>query len=693
MMTRLAPTTALKITALAALAALAFFFAPDVLAQDEARARYEGIQDAFRVQSAMWQGQLTMYARYLFFTLATIQFCYTNIALALKGGDISDFISQNVKFVLSTGIMLVFLLNSYDWSRRVVNSFMQAGATAVSISSGQGGAAPAITEIAPGSTFEYGLDVAFKIITHVQTLSPLGSGASMLLLSICALLIIVSFAFIAAMMMVALVESYIVIGGAALLLGFGGASWTSDIAKRTMMYAISVGAKLFVMQLIVGVAMGSVLLWTNLDPPIGFTDTLSLCGLVILIAIMAKMIPELIQGILSGVSVGGSGAMMSTIGAGIAAAAAGAAAVGTGGASLAGTGAAAAGSSAAGGAAAGGATSGAQGAAMFGHVGAGGALGGGAAGSGGSAGAGAGGGSAPLGPLGAMGRTSGSASSGGGAGSGAAGASSAPTSSAPSTSGTGTGSDKADGFNPQAAGVSGGKKPDGSGGGAGAGAGGGSGTASTSASSVSAPSASEAPAARNDGAVGSVDQPSSTAPAPSSDADSEPGAALSNGKSVAESMDAATDSATSSPQGGEASTLDERASNGSVAGHLGKMAGHFVDMGSGLNPNAAMAPIGEIGKGADEEEPAPMGNVSTETPGGTITGAGSTPAPITPPETSGVDAKNVARGAIAGFMVGGMGGAAVGAAAGAAWNPAKERAKAALTAAKARFGIEQGTDK
>jgi len=650
-------------TSLFVFAVVALAFSSAVSAQPQQH-EFDGILDSFRVQAGMWQGSLTLAARWMFFTLATMQFCYTNITLALKGGDISDFISQNTRFVLGTGIMYVFLVHSFDWSNALIKGFLQAGERAVMVS-----APGAFQSIDPAGIFQNGLVVAGSLFAQMG----IWSGAGNVSLVFCALVMIICFAFLAALMAVVIVESYIITGGAVLLLGFGGSSWTGDIARKAMMYAVSVGAKLFVMQLIVGVAMGSILDWTQAYESKDSTSTLSLIGIIILITVMAKMIPELIQGILSGVSVGGSSAMMSTMAAGLATAAAGTAALATGGASVAGTSAASAGS-----AAAGGATSGAQGAAMFGgQAGAGGVLGATSGGVGVGGGSAATAGSAPLGPLGAMGRTAGGASgsaSSGGAGSGAAGASSAPVPTAtPSTSGGGTGSDKADGFNPQAAGVSGGKKSDSSGGGAtsgGAGEGGSGG--------------------------GGVDQPSSSsATAQSSDADSEPGAALSEGKSVADNLDAAPDTSIASPPGGEASTLDERASSGS-AGHLAKMAGHMVDMGSGFNPNAAVSPIAEIGKGADEEEPAPMGNSSVDasSAGNLITGAGS-PAPSNIQESSTGDYAK--RGAVAGFAIAGPGGAAIGAAAGALLTPqinaTSQRAKAALQAAKSRFGIEQGTDK
>lgn len=317
-----------------------FVLAPEALGQDDTQTRYVGILEAFRDQSVRWQGVLTSAARWLFFTLAIAQFAWINMELALKGGDLSDFISENTRTILGTGIMYVFLVHSYEWSTSLVMGFRQAGERAVIASAGAG----AESSIDPAGVFQNGLIVAGSLFSQMG----IWSGADNVSLVICALVLLVCFAFLSAFMALAIVESYIVIGGSVLMLGFGGSRWTSDIAKRALMYAVAVGAKLFTLQLIVGVAMGSVIEWAQTYESDDSTSTLSLVGLVLLVTICAKQIPEIVQGVLSGASPGGTGAMMATIAAGVAAASAGAASVRAGGGGGAGGGASGAAASAGG---------------------------------------------------------------------------------------------------------------------------------------------------------------------------------------------------------------------------------------------------------------------------------------------------------------------------------------------------------
>jgi type IV secretion system protein TrbL len=132
------------------------------------------------------------------------------------------------------------------------------------------------------------------------------------------IIIIICFALIAAAMIMALVESYIVLSAGVLLLGFGGSRWTRDFAVKTVVYAVSVGAKLFMIQLIAGLGAQIIFGWTELlgkpavDPatnlPIlgdnGLATTLIIIGSALVLLVLVRNIPDLIQGLINGTSLG-----------------------------------------------------------------------------------------------------------------------------------------------------------------------------------------------------------------------------------------------------------------------------------------------------------------------------------------------------------------------------------------------------
>jgi type IV secretion system protein TrbL len=145
------------------------------------------------------------------------------------------------------------------------------------------------------------------------------------------------FAFIAAFMGVTLVESYIVINASVLFLGFGSSQWTREYAIAMARYAVAVGAKLFVLTLLVGLIVTSANEWqaayTNDD-----ASTWTVVGLALVCAYLAKQIPDLVQGLITGTSLGGGAAIGSMATAGAVGATAALAAMTTGSAGSAGLG-------------------------------------------------------------------------------------------------------------------------------------------------------------------------------------------------------------------------------------------------------------------------------------------------------------------------------------------------------------------
>ena len=91
-------------------------------------------------------------------------------------------------------------------------------------------------------------------------------------------------------------------------MGFGGSRFTKDYALKILIYAMSVGAKLFVMQLIVG--LGQQIfnqLMQNFQT--NTSDLLVAVGSAIVMLALTKIIPDMIQGLLNGVSAGNGGVL------------------------------------------------------------------------------------------------------------------------------------------------------------------------------------------------------------------------------------------------------------------------------------------------------------------------------------------------------------------------------------------------
>ncbi|GAB1129582.1 MAG: hypothetical protein WAqTSA_39170 [Shewanella algae] len=323
---------------------------------------FTGLLDLVKNSAATWDGKLRGYAVKLFWGLAIIQFIWTFHPLVFRNSDISELTGELVRFIMVIGFFYALLLYSSEWAEKVVDSFRIAGATAAGLSS---------TQMRPGEVFGMAIELA-NTIGNVETWNPLTAT----MVALAGLLVLLCFAFIAAFMGLTIIESYVVINAAVLFMGFGGAQWTREYAVAIVRYAVAVGAKLFILTLIVGLIVDAAKTWQavyNNDDASMWT----MVGLALVCAYLAKTIPELVAGMISGVSMGGGASIGGMAAAGVAGATAAIATIATAGAAAPAA-AAAAGAAGAGGNAAGGLASalgaslsgGAPGAASAGSAGA-----------------------------------------------------------------------------------------------------------------------------------------------------------------------------------------------------------------------------------------------------------------------------------------------------------------------------------
>ena len=251
----------------------------------------------YKNNASAWEATLQTYALRLFWLLAGIEFTFAAVMLAFRGADLSEWLETIVQQVLFIGFFNWLLLNSSKFAGYIVESFRTAANSAAQANGVAKG-------MAPSDIFDVGIQLASQFVEATSLWSP---GASLGLL-IAALVIIVCFALIAAFMILVLIESYIVISAGVLFMGFGGSRWTKDFAVKIMVYAVSVGAKLFILQLIV--ALGAQVFKDLAANASTDNTTLFVCiGSAIVMLALTKIVPDLVQGLINGTSFGGGGAL------------------------------------------------------------------------------------------------------------------------------------------------------------------------------------------------------------------------------------------------------------------------------------------------------------------------------------------------------------------------------------------------
>ena len=202
--------------------------------------------------STAWFSALSPIAHRIFWVLVAIQLTWTAMWWVLDREDGLGALASLLRQVVAIGFFYALLLNGGTWIPAVTQSFSQAGA-----------AAAGITNLNPTGVFDQGLALANRILNATAARGLLDKFLASVLAGITALVVVIAFAIIAAQLLVVLVESFIVIGAGVLFLGFAGSQWTRFFTERYLSYVASVGVKLFVLYLIMGVGMGIAARWMS----------------------------------------------------------------------------------------------------------------------------------------------------------------------------------------------------------------------------------------------------------------------------------------------------------------------------------------------------------------------------------------------------------------------------------------------
>lgn len=224
------------------------------------------IQGAFQSASTGWMTASLNLARPLFFGLAGLEFAWAAINYTLRKNDLGELLTSMTLKILGIAFFAMLLTEAPTWIPPIINSFTQAGQTV-----GGGGATSISGAIGPSEILSDGINTAAKVISvangingqqtssHISlshigdSIAALGQGfLSSIFIGMTGLMIILGFLAIAMQLLITTIESFIVIGGGALMLGFAGSRWTLPFAEKYFGYAVSVGIKLFTIYLVAG---------------------------------------------------------------------------------------------------------------------------------------------------------------------------------------------------------------------------------------------------------------------------------------------------------------------------------------------------------------------------------------------------------------------------------------------------------
>lgn len=238
-----------------------------------------------------WETTVMQAARSLFWILAGIEIGVAAVWLALSAAALDTWFAELVRRIMFIGLFVFLLEQGPSFAKALVDSLFQIGA--------EGGSA------SPADVFNAGMRVASEMSEKAR-FGLFEDNALAIAAVFAMVLVVVSFSLVAAIFMAVMVEMYVGLLAGMIMLGLGGSSFTKDFAVKYLVYAFSVGMKL--MALVMIARIGSEVLLGLADSPSDsdtFITTLGIGGISVAIFIVSIYVPNIIQGLVQGVSVTG----------------------------------------------------------------------------------------------------------------------------------------------------------------------------------------------------------------------------------------------------------------------------------------------------------------------------------------------------------------------------------------------------
>ena len=199
----------------------------------------------FTSAAAAYAAAIQPYALRLFFGLLFIEVLVTAIQYMMDQGDAPRYIGRTFRHLLSAGFIYLMLVNAFPWMTAIMQSFAAIGS-----------AVSGVPNLDPSHRARYrranGRDHLSSSYKPRRSVSDLGLVIGQ---TVAAFFILLSFTVIAALALLVVIEAYLVIGGASILLAFGGSRFTAPIAEGYFGYVIKVGVRLLFFYLMLGIGI------------------------------------------------------------------------------------------------------------------------------------------------------------------------------------------------------------------------------------------------------------------------------------------------------------------------------------------------------------------------------------------------------------------------------------------------------
>lgn len=249
----------------------------------------------------------------LLFGLAGLQFTINGINYLRKQKDFAELVFHMVWSLITITFFFTCITKSPTWFPYIIDSWHKLGAAGMHATN--------TGSLDPGAIMTMGFDVVETIRSTVAA----KSGASIVDLMnsvsisfqvvFIELFILLAFLVLAGQLALAMIKGYLWLCIGPLLLGFGGLTYTRDVAINTLKSSISIGTTILTCYVIAGLAQSSVSIFNQQIATFELSNWLGLwncTGVAALLALAAWQVPKIANDFINGTLSGGVGETLST---------------------------------------------------------------------------------------------------------------------------------------------------------------------------------------------------------------------------------------------------------------------------------------------------------------------------------------------------------------------------------------------
>jgi len=236
-----------------------------------------------------------------FFLLATIEVTWSVGIVLIRNEGLQSLLSTIVSRIMFIGFFLYLLQAGSSTAKNIMKSFVDL-AVATELTTG---------EVNPSNIMDLGQDLWARLYIEAtsigvwEILTDENTGISTpIILIFLGMVAFMIMALISAHFGVILIESFFAASGGVILLGLGGSRWTYQYATTYLKYAMSVGMKLFILTIIVGLTLGEINRFMAVADIHNVGNLFALIAFMLFSLVVSTIAPRSVRGMMDGISTG-----------------------------------------------------------------------------------------------------------------------------------------------------------------------------------------------------------------------------------------------------------------------------------------------------------------------------------------------------------------------------------------------------